>query len=154
MMKNCGDVCKMSWIMEWYYVHIPLGFILVFKSISMKRSKWCLMDPNWWTEVSDACPLIYGCMPSVCTFSKVKVLLFFDWLSVVHMLWLCCVKHLLSFTVSLSICFRDVATGPNLSLTTDHMYLSCSLDIGMFIQWSRCRNCFWLCLLLLSTLSM
>ena len=26
--------------------------------------------------------------------------------------------------------FSDVATGPNLSLTTDHMYLSHSLDFG------------------------
>ena len=47
--------------------------------------------------------------------------------------------------------FRDTATGPNLSLTTDHMCLSCSLNFGC-IQWSRCRNCLWLCLLLLSTL--
>ena len=26
--------------------------------------------------------------------------------------------------------FKDTATGPNLNLTTDHMYLSCSLDFG------------------------
>ena len=26
--------------------------------------------------------------------------------------------------------YRGIATGPNLSLTTDHMSLSCSLDFG------------------------
>ena len=48
--------------------------------------------------------------------------------------------------------FRDSANGPNLRLTTDHMYLLHSLDFGICSQLSRCRNCFWLCLLLLLTL--
>ena len=44
------------------------GFILVSKSIGMKRSKWYLMDPNSCTEGSDVCPLICGCVPSACAF--------------------------------------------------------------------------------------
>ena len=47
--------------------------------------------------------------------------------------------------------FLDVVTGPNLSLTTDHISLLHSLDFGG-IQWSRCRNCSGLNPLLLKTL--
>ena len=46
--------------------------------------------------------------------------------------------------------YRGFATGPNLSLTTDHMSLSCSLAFGG-IQWSGCRNYSRLNMLLLST---
>ena len=47
--------------------------------------------------------------------------------------------------------FRNVATGPNLSLTTDHIFLSCFLDFGG-MQCPGCKTCFRLYLLLLSTL--
>ena len=48
--------------------------------------------------------------------------------------------------------FMDAATGPILSLTTNHVCLLHSLDFEICIQWSRCRNCSWLCWLLLLTL--
>ena len=47
-------------------------YILVSQIIGMKRSKWCLKDPNWWSEGSDACPLICGHMPSAHASSKLK----------------------------------------------------------------------------------
>ena len=151
MIKNHGEVCKISWIMEWYYVHLLLRFTLVVESNSMNGSKWCLMDPNWQTEVIGAYPLICWHVPYACASSKVKVLLCFEWLSAVHMVVVLCEAAIVLQSKSIKL-FRDAAAGPNLSLTTDHMCLSCSLDCGGCIQWSGCRNCFWLCLLLLLTL--
>ena len=65
-----------------------------------------------------------------------------------------CFAQLSSYYLSGAICqsVRDAVTGPILSLTTNHMCSSHSLGFGFPIQWSGCRNCFWLCLLLLSTL--
>ena len=49
------------------------------------------------------------------------------WVLVVHLV-MCEVAIILqSKNIKL---FRDVATGPNLRLTTDHMFLLCSLDFG------------------------
>ena len=60
----------------------------------------------------------------VCFFKGNSVIVF-KWLSVVHMV-VCEVAIVLqSKYIKL---FRDAATGPNLSLTTDHMCLSCFLD--------------------------
>ena len=49
------------------------------------------------------------------------------WLSVVHMVM--CEVAIVLHSKSIKL-FRDAATGPNLSLTTDHMCLSHSLDFG------------------------
>ena len=100
------------------------------------------------SKVSGMCPLICWCMSYVCASSKVIQLLCingYQW----YTWW--CVKWLLSFKVSPSNCFRDVATDPNLSLTTDHIFLLHSLDF-CGIQLPGCRNCFRLYLLPLSTL--
>ena len=126
------------------------GFILVSESISMKMSKWCLMDPNCCTEGSDACPLICGVMPSVHAFFKgEKVLLFCNWLSrCAHVLVVLYEVAIVLQSKSINL-FRDAATGQILSLATNHMCLLCSLDFGICIQWSGCMNCFWLYFLLL-----
>ena len=99
------------------------------------------------SKVSDACPLIYWHVPYVHASSKMKELICmegYQW----YTWW--CVKLLLSSKVSPSKLFRYVASGPNLNLSTDHMFLLHSLDVG-HIQWSRCRNCSRLNLLLLLT---
>ena len=99
------------------------------------RSKWCIsIDPL-------AC--------AICTcFFKGKRVIVFKWLSVVYMV--VCEAAIVLQSKSIKL-LSNVATGPNLSLTTDHMCLLHSLDFGC-IQWSRCRNCFRQYLLLLSTL--
>ena len=92
----------------------------------------------------NACPLISWCKPYVCASSK--------WSRVL------CISGV-SIDVRSGYCpsnkstklYRDVANGPNLCLTTDHMSLSCSLQFGV-IQWSCCRKCIGQNLLLLLTL--
>ena len=49
------------------------------------------------------------------------------WVSVVHLV-MCEVA--IVFQIKSIKLFRDVATGPNLSLTIDHKFLLCSLDFG------------------------
>ena len=44
-----------------------------------------LDGPNWWTEGSDACPLICGYVSSVCASSKVKDVIFVIGYHIVHM---------------------------------------------------------------------
>ena len=144
-MKNLSEVCRMNWIMEWYYVHLHLRFILKVESNSINGSKWCLMVPirsKWHISIDLLAHAICTC------FFKGEGVIVFKWLSVVHML-VCGVAIVLQ-SKSINL-FRDAATGPNLSVTKDPMCILHSLDFGC-IQWSRCRNCFWLYLLLLSTL--
>ena len=69
----------------------------------------------------------------------------------VHMLD-CGIKWLLSTNCKSVISLRDTLPGPILSVTTNHVCSSCSLDFGHFYQIIWIRNCFWLCLLLLLTL--
>ena len=106
-----------------------------------------LMYPNdvWLIQprVRGVCPLICWHVPYVHVSSKTKELMCING----YLWWY--VKQLLSFKLSPSN--WDVATGPKPSLTTDHMSLSHSLDFGG-VQWSGCRNCSRLNLLLLSTL--
>ena len=65
------------------------------------------------------------CAICTCIFKGERVIVF-KWLSVV-LLVMCEVAIVLQ-SKSIKL-FRDVATGPNLSLTTDHMCLLCSLDL-------------------------
>ena len=144
IMKNLLEVCRMSWIMEWYYMHLHPRFILTVESSSVNGSKWWLMDPiriKWHVSTD-----LLACAICMCFFKGMCVIVF-KWLSVVHMLVCEAVIVLQSKCIKL---FRDTATGPNLSFTTDHMCLLHSLDFGC-IQWFGWWNCFWLCLLLLST---
>ena len=69
-------------------------------------------------------------MPYAHASSKVKELLCLRGLPVVHMV--VCEVAIVLQSKSIKI-FRDSATGPNLSLTTDHMCLLHSLDFG-YIQ--------------------
>ena len=122
-----------------------LRLILRVESNSLNMSKWCFMDPirsNWCVSID-----LLVCAMCTCIF-KGETVNVSKWLSVVHLVM--CEAAIVLQSMSIKL-FRDVATGPTLSLTVDHMCLSCSLDFGS-IQWSRCRNCFRLCLLLLSTL--
>ena len=117
----------------------------LYWSDSVNRSKWCLMDPvrgKWCISID-----LLACAISACFFKGNKVVLF-KWLSIVHMV--VCEVAIVLQSKSIKL-FKDAATGPNLSLTTDHMCLLCSLDFGG-IKLSGCRNCFWLYLLLPSTL--
>ena len=97
------------------------------------------------SRISGACPLICWCLSYVHVSSKMKELMCVNGYLWWHVKWL------LYFKVSPSNCLGDVVIGPNLSLSTDHMSLSYSLDFDG-VQWSRCRTCSGLNLLLLSTL--
>ena len=97
-------------------------------------------------RVSGGCPLICWSMPYVCASSKLKELLCvnaYKW----YIWW--CIKSAIALQSKYIKLFRDVATVP--SLTTDHMFLPHSLNFGG-VQWSGCRNCSRLNLLLLLTL--
>ena len=121
-----------------------LRFISRVQSNSVNVSKWCLMVPirgKWCIPIA-----LLEC--AICTcFYIGNMVVVFKWLSVVHMV-VCEVAIVLQ---SKFIKLFDVATSPKLSLATDHLCLSHSLDFDCF-QWSRCRKCFWLYLLLLLTL--
>ena len=122
-----------------------LRFILSVESNSVNVSKWCLLDPirsKWCMSID-----LLVCAICACLFKGERVIVC-KCISVVHMV-MCEVAIILqSKFIKL---FRGVATGPNLSRTTDHVFLLCFLDFGG-IQWSGCRNCFRLYLLLLFTL--
>ena len=118
MMKSCGEVSVESWNDTMYIFF--WGFTLVVESISVIGSKWCSMDPNWWTGVSGMYTLICWHMPYVHLSSKVKVLLCLNGYQL-YTWW--CVKWLFVFQSKSIKLFRDAATGPNLSLTTDVMCL-------------------------------
>ena len=62
----------------------------------------------------------------MCIFKDERVIVY-KWVSLVYMVMCEVVIVLQSRSIKL---FRDIATGPNLSLTTDHMFLMCSLDFG------------------------
>ena len=86
-----------------------------------------LVDPNYWHISFD----VVACACCACISSKVKI---FCSLSVnleVH-IFDCGRKWLLSFKCKSFISLRDVVTGPILSLTTNHMCSSHSLDFGYF----------------------
>ena len=134
-MKNHVKVCRMSWIMEWYYIHLLLRFIWAVENNSVNGSIWSLVDPSWWTEVSGMYPLICWCMP----LQRQKCYCVLNG----YQLYTCggsgvwsnyCPSKQVYQTV-----FRDSATGPNISLTTDHICLLCSLDFGC-VQWSRWKE--------------
>ena len=82
------------------------------------------MGPNnaiWvQSEVCGAYPLIWWHVPYVCASSKVKGVIIFKWLSVVHLVVCEVAIALQSKSIKL---FKGVATGPSLSLTTEHMWL-------------------------------
>ena len=140
-MKNLLEV---SSITEWYYEH----FIWVLYWEVKVTVSMCSHDA-WLDQFgeSGACPLICWHMPYVCASSKMKELMCtngYPW-------W--CVKQLLSFKVSPSKLFTNVATGPNLSLTTDHMTI-CSYHRTSYTWnimsitandtgWSRLSRIFW-----------
>ena len=124
---------------------ILLRFILRTESNSVNVSIWCLIDPiksKWHMSID-----LLACTICTCIF-RGKRLIVCKWVSVVHMVM--CEVAIVLQSKSIKL-FRDVATGPNLSLTTYHMFLLHSLDFAG-IQWSRSRNCFRLYLLLLLTL--
>ena len=104
------------------------------------ESIWCMIDPRWCISLDQLM-----CMPYACASSKWRELLC---ISGLHLLmW----EVAIVLQISPSNLCRGVASGPNLSLTRDHMSSSCSLDFGV-VQWSWCRNCSGQNLLLLSTL--
>ena len=72
-------------------------------------------------------PLICWHLPYVCVSSKVRVLLCSSGYQLYTWWYVKAAIVLQSKSIKL---FRDAATGPNLSLTTDHIYLSCSLEFG------------------------
>ena len=119
-MQNLSEV---SWITEWYYVHLFWGLYWELKvTVSM-----CQNDA-WWiqSEVSGMCPLICWHMQYAHASSKVK-----EWLCVNGYQWYTwwCAKWLLSFKVSPSNHLGMVQLVKMLNLTTDHMFLSCALDL-------------------------
>ena len=71
-------------------------------------------------------PDLLACAICVGIFKGERVIVY-KWLSMVHLVMCEVVIILQSKSVKL---FRNVATGSNLSLTTDHMFLLHSLDFG------------------------
>ena len=132
---------------------IVSGFIYWFPNALVWRSPngaWWI-QPDGQKEVMHILWSLVGCHLHV-LLQRWKVLLFFDWLShCAHVLVALCEADIVLQCKSINL-FRDAVTGPILSLTTSHVHSSCSLDFGISIQWSGCRKCFWLCLLLLLTL--
>ena len=111
-----------------------LRFILGIESRIINVSKWCLNDPvrsKWHVSIDLLAHAICTCH------FKGERSMVCKWVLLVHLVMFEMAIVLQSKSIKL---FRDVATGPNLSLTTDHMFLLCSLDFG-HIQWSGCRNC-------------
>ena len=103
------------------------------------------MDPirsKWHMSID-----MLACTLCACIFKGERVIVC-KWVSVVHLVM--CEAAIVLQSKSIKL-FKGVTTGPKLSLPTDHMFLSHSLDFGG-IQRSRSRNCFRLYLLLLSTL--
>ena len=75
-----------------------------------------------------------GCITSVHTSSKPRVPLSFNWPSrCAHVVVALYEMAIVLQSKSINL-FRDAVTGPNLSLTRDHMYLLHSLDFGIFSQ--------------------
>ena len=65
---------------------------------------------------------------AICAYCfKGERVIVFKWLSVVHLVM--CETAIVLQSKSIKM-FRDAPTGPNLSLTTDHMCLSPSLEFG------------------------
>ena len=117
---------------------------------NLRVTVWMCPNNVWWiqSKVGGTYPFICWCMPYVHASSKVKEALClngYQW----YTWW--CVKWLLSFKTSLSYCLGMLQMFQT-CLSTDPHLLIHSLDVGG-IQWSRCRNCFWLYLLFLLTLS-
>ena len=94
-----------------------LRFILRVESNSMNVSKWCLMDPirSKWHESLD----LLACAICAWIFKGERVIVS-KWLSVVYLVM--CEVAIVLQSKSIKL-LRDVATGPNLSLTTDHIFL-------------------------------
>ena len=123
------------------------GYIYIWGLIwKFKVTAWIGPNDAWWIKlkVSGAYLLIFWCMPYVHVSSKVAMLLCLNGYQ--QYTWWCVESAIVLQSKYIKL-FRDVATGPNLSLTC----LSCSLNFGG-IQWSWCWNCFWLYLLLMLTL--
>ena len=124
-----------------------------------KVSVWMGQNGAWWIQVVSLSKWwvsldLYAHAFYACFFKGEEVLLFCNWRSrCTHVLFVMCDTAIGLQSKSINP-FKDAATGPILSLTTDHMCLLHSLDFGGCIQWSRFGNCFWLCLLLVLTLSM
>ena len=66
-------------------------------------------------------------MCHMCVHLQNERVIVYRWVSVVHLVM--CEVAIVLQSKSIKL-FRDVATGPNVSLTTDHMFLSHSLDFG------------------------
>ena len=106
-----------------------------------------LVDPsNWYISF-----YVVACAFCMCDSSKVKIFCSSSVNLGVHV-WITASSGYCLSNLNLSS-FRDAVTGPVLSLTTNHVCPLCFLDFcGFCIQWSRFRNFFWRCLLLLLTL--
>ena len=89
-----------------------LRFILRVESNSMNVSKWCMMDPIRSKLCMSIDPLVHAIC--TCVFKGERVIVF-KWSSVVHLV-MCEVAFVIQ-SKSIKL-FRDVATGPNLSLIT------------------------------------
>ena len=139
IMKNLPEVI---WMMLCIFYR---RFILRVEGSSINVSKWCLIDPvkSKWCVSLD----LLACAICMCIF-KGETVTVYKWLSLVHLVM--CEVAIVPQSKSIKL-FRDVTTGPNLSLTADHIFLSHSLDFGG-VQWSRCRNCSRFNLLFLLTL--
>ena len=115
----------------WKYQHKEVQMVFDGSKL-MNRSKWYMsFDLR-------VCPIC------ACLFKGDSVTGLWLTISCAHVVVVPCEAAIVlqSNSINLSIYSRNAATGPTLSLTTDHMYLLCSLDFGMFIQWSGCKNCF------------
>ena len=113
-------------------------FILISKSMGVKRSKWYLMGPNWWPEVCDICPLVCWHVPSTHASLKVKSGIVL-WLTIYWCTCSCCPVwsgYCLSgvnLTISKGCCNWS---NPKVLQQTICAH-TCSRDFEISIQWSR-----------------
>ena len=105
---------------------------VVAEGISVKESQIAfdgfeLVDPSYGHISFDVVAHAFF----VCIYSKLKICCSLSVNPEVHMFDQQ-IKQLLSFNHKSVISLRNAVTGPILSLTTNHVYSSCSLDFGYF----------------------
>ena len=106
--------------------------VCVAAGISMKESQFAfdgfeVVDPSHRGMSFD----VVAHASCACVSSKVKIFFSLNVTLGVHMLDHG-IKWLLSFNCKYVISLRDAVTIPIISLTTNHVYSSCSLDFGSF----------------------
>ena len=106
----------------------------------MKRFKWCLTDPDLWTEVSGVCPLICQCVSfCMCLFKGESVIVSWLTISFPCVVVVQCEVAIVLQSKSINL-FRDTETGPNLSVKVQIGWLVGYVVLCLFLDNSGCPS--------------